>query len=93
MSVDEAAVSRGSLIVYALPLLGLLLGAGAGQTLALQLGVSYPDALALLFGTAGMAAGIAAGRRVSGRTERDQRFEPVLTSRVGGWPLDDSRDR
>lgn len=80
--VQEAAVSQGSLMAYAVPLLGLLAGTGLGQLLAHRLGLAQPDAVAGVLGLIGLFTGLMGGRRIGARLGRDGRFEPVLTRRL-----------
>jgi sigma-E factor negative regulatory protein RseC len=68
VAVEDSLVTRGSLAAYAVPLVGFLLGAGAGHALAVHLGVVSPDLLALILALAGLGLGASlAPRALYGR--------------------------
>jgi sigma-E factor negative regulatory protein RseC len=56
IGLDESVLQRASLMIYLLPLLGLIGGALAGLHLARLLGSSDGELLSILLGGAGMAA-------------------------------------
>jgi sigma-E factor negative regulatory protein RseC len=87
VAVNEAALSEGSLTAYAVPLLGLLVGAGLGQLLAIRLALAQPDGAALILGALGLAVGLAGGRRLGVWLGRDGRFEPILKRRLSGGAI------
>lgn len=76
VGIDEASLVRGSLAVYALPLLALFVGALLGQ-------VWLQEAGAMGGGLAGLLAGLAWLRRFSRRCRTDPRFQPVILRRTG----------
>ncbi len=78
LGLEEGALLVGSLAVYGLPLLGLLLGAIGGE-LALG-GASEAPLVAL--GALGFAAGLAGGRRFSRRIGGERRWQPVVLRRL-----------
>jgi len=82
VAVAEEAVRAGALAAYAVPLLGLLAGAGAGEALALRLDVLPADAASLAFGAGGLAAGLLWARRRGTGPGRGEGLEPVLTRRA-----------
>lgn len=71
VAIDESALLGASLLVYALPLVLLVLGAVAGHQLSGGL-----DAVAMLGAALGMAAGFVVARRVGSNPARD--YEPRL---------------
>ena len=56
VGLEEAALVRGSLAVYTVPLLGLLAGALFGDFMARQWLVPSADAMSILFGAIGALA-------------------------------------
>lgn len=80
IGISESSLVRGSLAIYAAPLLGLFAGALFGQFLIGRF-VEYADLASLLGGSAGFAAGLAWLRRFSRITGRDDRYQPVLLRR------------
>ncbi|MCR8914936.1 sigma E positive regulator RseC/MucC [Marinobacter panjinensis] len=71
VAIDESALLGASLLVYALPLVLLVLGAVAGHQLSGGL-----DAVAMLGAALGMAVGFVVARRVGSNPARD--YEPRL---------------
>lgn len=80
IGISESSLVRGSLAIYAVPLLGLFAGALFGQFLSGGY-TEYADLASLLGGSAGFAAGLAWLRRFSRVTGRDDRYQPVLLRR------------
>lgn len=76
VGIDERSLVRGSLAVYALPLLTLFVGALAGEAL-------WGEPGAMAGGVAGLVAGLAWLRRFSRRCRTDTRFQPVILRRTG----------
>jgi len=76
VGLEEAALLRGSALLYLLPLAALLAGALAGQALAGMGGEGEAGALA--GGAAGLAAALAWLRRRGGRLALDPRWRPVI---------------
>lgn len=72
VTIEESALLSASLLVYALPLLLMLLGAVTGQQW-----LPAQDAGAIAGAVAGLAGGFAIARLVQSRTGRG--YEPVLT--------------
>ncbi len=81
LAIDEGAVASGAAAVYAVPLVGLVLGAAAGQWLAARTGLPV-DAGALVLGLAGLFAGIGLGRRRGSGSGSEARYSPVLRRRL-----------
>ncbi|WP_421621351.1 SoxR reducing system RseC family protein [Alkalilimnicola ehrlichii] len=80
IAVAEGAVLRGSVMVYLVPLLGLLGGALAGEQLSAWLSHTG-DALALMGGVSGLLLGFALARRVGADRGHRHRMQPVLVRR------------
>lgn len=80
IGISESSLVRGSLAIYAVPLLGLFAGALFGQLLSGG-HAEYADLAPLLGGSAGFAAGLVWLRRFSRVTGRDDRYQPVLLRR------------
>ncbi len=74
ISIPEAVLLRGSLIVYLLPLLCML----AGALLAVNFGTGTEDVLAALGAIAGLVAGFAIVRWHGLRHRNDASYQPVL---------------
>lgn len=80
VGLGERAFVTGSLAVYAIPLLTLLIGAVLGESLAQAYG--WGDVASVIGGLSGLALGFAwlwlFARRVGG----DRRYQPVILRRV-----------
>ena len=81
IGIEDAMLLRSSLAAYLVPLLGLLLGAVCGGTLASTLGIPN-EAGSILCALAGMAAGIVWLAYHSRRTAHDRRYQPVVLRRA-----------
>lgn len=75
IGLEEQAVFNGALLMYGLPLAGLLGGAIAGHLLAGESG-------ALLAGAFGLIGALALARGISGRLGADHRYHPVMLRRL-----------
>jgi sigma-E factor negative regulatory protein RseC len=81
IGIREQALVRGSLAVYAVPLLLLLAGAIIGELGAEQgLWVSA-EAASVLLGVAGLVTGLLWLRRFSSRIHHDVNYQPVVLRR------------
>ena len=78
VGIAESALVRGSLAIYLVPLLALVVCAGAVQVL--WPGVGEP--VVILAGLAGLAAGLAWVRLFSRRISSDPRYQPVILRRL-----------
>ncbi|NIP74421.1 MAG: SoxR reducing system RseC family protein [Gammaproteobacteria bacterium] len=81
VGIRERALVRGSLAVYAVPLVALLSVALLGDILASAFGANR-EAMTILFGLAGLLAGLGWLRRFAGRVSRDPRYQPVILRRI-----------
>ncbi|MGA7801176.1 MAG: SoxR reducing system RseC family protein [Gammaproteobacteria bacterium] len=86
IGLDERALVRGSLAVYAVPLLALLAGALFGQYMAVQLGLADVEGTTVLAGLAGLGVGLLWLRGFGRRIQRDGRYQPVILRRAGAPP-------
>jgi sigma-E factor negative regulatory protein RseC len=81
IGINESALLRGSVAVYAVPLLMLLAGAVAGE-LGAQQGLWRSAELAsVLLGVGGLLAGLWWLQRFTGRIKEDHNYQPVVLRR------------
>ena len=78
IGITESGLVRGSLAVYAAPLLGLFAGALAGQLLGKQLFGMQSDLLAIAGAISGFIAALIWLKRFSRSTEKDTAYQPVV---------------
>lgn len=78
IGLDDSVLQRASFIVYALPLIGLLLGALFGEMLAEIFRAASREPLAIFMGLLGMLAALAWVRRYSQRCHDDPRYRPRI---------------
>lgn len=83
IGLDERALLRGSLAVYAMPLLLLFAGGIVGAVLSERWALDG-EALTLALGVAGLMAGLLWLKGFSRRIRDDQRYQPVVLRRVPG---------
>ncbi|MFZ5621302.1 MAG: SoxR reducing system RseC family protein [Pseudomonadota bacterium] len=83
VGIDEQALVRGSLAVYAVPLLGLLAGGVLGALLQTRLQLAG-EALTLVAGVAGLIAGLLWVKGFTRRIRGDSRYQPVVLRRLAG---------
>lgn len=83
VGIDERALIRGSLAVYAMPLLTLLGGGIVGALLSERLQVTG-ESLTLGLGIAGLVAGLLWLKGFTRRIRNDSRYQPVVLRRVTG---------
>jgi len=81
VGIDENAILGGSLIVYALPLLMLVMAAVAGGVLAESMLPGYGEILAIIAALCGFVAGLVMTRHISRRIAHDVRYQPVILRR------------
>lgn len=82
IGIEENALLRGSVIMYALPILLMMVGAALGERLNEQLQLATPDAASIAAGLAGLLAGFAWISRFAGKISRDGRYQPVMLRRA-----------
>jgi len=78
IGITESGLVRGSLAVYAAPLLGLFAGALAGQLLGKQLFGMQSDLLAIAGAISGFIAALIWLKHFSRSTEKDTAYQPVV---------------
>ncbi len=82
IGIGEQALVRGSLAVYAVPLLLLLLGATLGR-LGAGNGLWHScETASLVLGLAGLAAGLLWLRRFTRHIQHDRNYQPVVLRRL-----------
>lgn len=81
VGLHEEAMLRGSLLIYAMPLV-LMFGAGLlGQMLASTLRVEDAEPITIVFSMLGLLAGFYAVKRFSDRISDDERYQAVVLRR------------
>lgn len=85
ISIPEEVILRGSLVVYMLPLLGMLLGAAAAASLS----ADSQDLLAAIGAAVGFGLGLSLVRWHAWRHRRDETLQPKLVEvlRPGVHPV------
>ena len=81
IGIEEHALVRGSMAVYAIPVAGVLGGAVFGEFMAGRLLVANVEAMTILSSLAGMAAGLAWLRYFTRSIRYDRRYQPVVLHR------------
>lgn len=81
VGIEDRMLVRGSLAVYAVPILALLLGAVAGDMLG-KLYAVPGETLSILLGVAGLGAGFWWLRYYARRVGRDAYYQPVVLRRI-----------
>lgn len=86
IGLQERALVRGSMLVYGLPLLLMLLAALLAEVAAKHwLGATSTELLTIVVGGAGLFAGLLYLHRYSRRIAHDPRYQPVVLRAVS-WP-------
>lgn len=83
VGIQEAALVRGSLAVYAVPLLALLAGGIVGSLLSARL-LLQGEGLSLALGLLGLLGGLWWLKVFSHRIRGDSRYQPVVLRRLPG---------
>jgi sigma-E factor negative regulatory protein RseC len=78
IGISESGLLRGSLAVYAVPLLGLFMGALIGSILDSQLFSVGSDTLSIAGAAAGFTAGLVWLKRFSRATGADTAYQPIV---------------
>lgn len=90
IGIQENALVRGSLAMYAMPLVlmlgAALVGHGLGQTFGRD-----PEGMSMLFGLLGLGAGFLWLRRFSRRVSDDPRYQPVILRRLSQFQIMENR--
>jgi sigma-E factor negative regulatory protein RseC len=81
VGIREDALVRGSLAVYAVPLLMMILGAFLGQAFG-NAQANPSEGLTILCGLLGLVAGLWWLRRFARRASSDPRYQPVVLRRA-----------
>ena len=81
IGISESGLLRGSLAVYAVPLLGLFIGALIGSVLDGQFFPAGSDTLSIAGAAAGFAVGLVWLKRFSRATGADTAYQPVVLRR------------
>ncbi len=90
IGLEETALVRGSLALYAFPLLAMFIGAGLGFAIFHGMDAQYSDGWQALFSLAGLAGGFFLLRRFTAAWHRSRRYQPVVLRRISrglGQPL------
>lgn len=82
IGIEDTMLLRGSLAVYAVPLLGLLGGAVSGAAFAPHWGWSAEGG-SIVFGLTGLGLGILWLACYARRMQLDRRYQPVVLRRAG----------
>ena len=83
LGLNEQAMVRGSLAVYAVPLLALLAGGIIGEMFARNLAADSTEPYAIMSSLLGLLAGFAWLRRFAGRVRNDESYQPVILRMAG----------
>ena len=78
IGLREDALVRGSLAIYGVPLLGLILMAMLGKAIAAEMAMQQADGLIALFGMAGLMLGFYFVRQFNRKISHDDRYQPVV---------------
>ena len=81
VGIAEQGLLRGSLAVYAMPLLGLFAGALAGRFFGTSVFALQSDGLSIAGAGIGFAAALFWLRRFSRRKQQDASYQPVALRR------------
>ena len=84
VGIDEAALVRGSLMVYVVPLLSMFGMGLVGKALGMGLGLVDSEGMAIVAALIGLGLGFGWVRRFANRITRDQRYQAVILRRVPG---------
>lgn len=82
IGIQEQAVVRGSLAVYAVPVAMLLLGAGLGELGASRFLWHNAELASVVLGIAGLAGGLWWLKRFSRRIRHSAEYQPVVLRRL-----------
>ncbi len=86
IGIRERALVKGSLAVYAVPILLLLLGAVLGELGAQRFLWQSAELASLVLGISGFIAGLFWLRRFTFRIRHDADYQPVVLRKLAGQP-------
>lgn len=86
IGLQEAALIKGSIAVYLMPLVAMMLAAMAGQGLAPQFGFADPDKASIVWGMTGLGLGFLWVWRFGRSIGKDERYQ-ATTLRRGSRPV------
>ena len=86
IGIREQALVRGSLVIYAVPIVLLLLGALTGRMGADRLLWDNAEAASVILGISGLVAGFLWVKRFTGRIRNDRNYQPVVLRRANARP-------
>ena len=82
VGLSERGLVRASVLLYVLPLLGLLLGALAGELAVQRLGLGGGETLSILAGLLGLTAGLGLARNFSRSARTNELTRAVILRRA-----------
>lgn len=82
IGLHESALLAGSIALYLVPLVSLLLFAITGKVIAEQMMIESVEAVSILFAIIGMLISIAWLKLFSRRVAKDSRYQPVILKRL-----------
>jgi len=82
MGIKEDALVRGSMAIYAVPILAMLAGAIIGDQLAVRMQLVVTDLFTVAFGITGLILGLLWSRAFSQRCALNPDYQPVIVRRV-----------
>lgn len=83
IGIREEALVRGSIAVYAVPLLSMMMFALGGEFISARLGLGEGDAVTIVSGIIGLVVGLAWLKHFGTRIARDGRYQPVILRKLG----------
>lgn len=78
IGIEENALVRGSLAMYAVPIVLLLVFAGLGDALNNQMQITTSETVSVVSGLLGLAGGFFWVSRYAGKISHDGRYQPVM---------------
>lgn len=85
VGMDEAAMFKGTLLLYLFPLLLMFVGAVAGSMLAVDM--ELRDGYSAAGACMGLVVGFLGLKLFSAKMSMNRQFQPVILSRVEGMPV------
>ncbi|MBI2778833.1 MAG: SoxR reducing system RseC family protein [Gammaproteobacteria bacterium] len=84
IGIEENALVRGSLAMYAIPVVLLLVFAGLGDALNNQMQITTSEIISVVSGLFGLAGGFFWVSRYAGKISYDGRYQPVMLRKAEG---------